>query len=75
MQDNTFFGSCPAGVHRLNPAELIARIEVFGDAFGLGELEGNLFDLLIDLTVDIDEMLYQGVLHQHQREGIRLILL
>ena len=58
-----------------DPFKLIAGFEVFGDAIGLGELGGNEVDLFIGLAVDIDEVLCQGVLHQHQREGIGLMLL
>ena len=62
--DYLFFRSRPAGVHCLYPAKLIAGLDVFGDAFGFGEPGGNEVDLLIGLTVDIDEVLRQSALHQ-----------
>lgn len=70
-----FFRSCAAGVHRADPLELIAGFEVFGDTLGLGELGSNEVDLLIGLAVDIDQVLSKSVLHQHQSEGVRLMLL
>ena len=70
-----FLCSRLARVHRLYPTELITGFQVFGDAFGLGELGGNEFDLFIGLMVDIDKVLRQSALHQHQREGVGLILL
>ena len=39
--------------------------EVFGDAFGLGELGDNEVNLIIGFAVDIDEVLCQSILHQH----------
>ena len=74
FSDNQLLGSRPAGVHPPDPFELVAGLDLFGHAFGLGELEGNEINLLICLAVDIDEMLHQSVLHQHQREGIGLML-
>lgn len=73
FSDNQLLGSRPAGVHPPDPFELVAGLDLFGHAFGLGELEGNEINLLICLAVDIDEMLHQSVLHQHQREGIGLM--
>ena len=71
---NPLLSSCQAGVHCLYPAKLIAGFEVFSDAFSLGELGHNEVDLFIGLAVDIDEVLHQGVLDQHQCEGVGLML-
>lgn len=75
LANDLFFRACPAGVHSVDPAKLIAGFEDFGDAFGFGELGGDEVDLLIGLTADVDEVLSQGVLHQHQRECIGLMFL
>ena len=72
--DDLFFSSCPARVHSLYPAKLIPILEVLGDAFGLGKLGVNEVYLLISLAVNIDEVLRQSVLHQHQCEGVGLML-
>ena len=68
-------GPCPAGVHGADPAELVAGFELLGDALGLCEPGGNEVDLLQSMTVYINEMLCQGVLQQHQSEGVGLMLL
>ena len=49
---NDFLRSCPAGVHRLYPVELIAGLELLGNAFGFGELGGYKLDLLDCLPID-----------------------
>ena len=75
LANDLFFRACPAGVHSVDPAKLIAGFEDFGDAFGFGELGGNKLNLFISVAVDFDEVLRQSVLHQHQRECIGLMLL
>ena len=67
--------SCPAIVHSSDPFKLIAGFEVFGNAYGFGELGSDKVNLLIGLQVDLDKMLHQGVLHQHQRKGVGLMFL
>ena len=74
LAHDLLLGACVAGVHSPYPTELITCFEVFRDAFGLGELGGNEVNLLNGLTVYINEVLYQGVFHQHQCECIGLML-
>ena len=73
FSDDLFLGSCPNGVYRLYPAELIAGLEVFSYAFGFCEPGGNEVDLFISLTIDVDEAdLWNEVLAQNKECSLLL---
>lgn len=64
-----------AGVHRADPFELIAGLEVFGHALCLGELIGDALDHRQRVVVDLDEVVVQGAGQKQLGENALAVLL